>query len=89
LADTYVKQGEEFQAKLTLQNLIDNYDGELRTEAQQKLAELEVAEPKLEERRDGGDWELQFEQEGKVRDDIFEVDEAEEYEEYEPNLEEE
>ncbi|MCB9191859.1 MAG: tetratricopeptide repeat protein [Flavobacteriales bacterium] len=89
LADAYVKQGEEFQAKLTLQNLIDNYDGELQAEAKQKLAELEAAEPELEERKDGEDWEVQFEQEGKVRDDIFEVDEDEEYEEYEPNLEEE
>lgn len=89
LSDAYVKQGEEFQAKLTLQNLIDNYDGDLQDEAKQKLAELEAAEPEMEERRDGEDWEVEFEQEGKVRDDIFEVDEEEEYEEYEPNLEEE
>jgi TolA-binding protein len=89
LSDTYVKQGEEFQAKLTLQNLIDNYDGELQTEAKEKLAELESAEAELEDRKDGEDWEVEFEQEGKVRDDIFEVDEDEEYEEYEPNLEEE
>lgn len=86
LADTYVKQGEEFQAKLTLQNLIDNYDGELKTEAQRRLAELEAAEPVLEERKDGGDWDIEFEQEGKVRDDIFEIDEDEEYV---PNLDEE
>ena len=89
LSDTYVKQGEEFQAKLTLQNLIDNYDGELQAEAQQKLLELEAAEPELEERKDAEDWEVEFEQEGKVNDGIFEVDEDEEYEEYEPNLEEE
>ena len=89
LSDTYLKQGEEFQAKLTLQNLIDNYDGELQAEAREKLAELEAAEPELEERKEGEDWEVEFEQEGKVRDDIFEVDEDEEYEEYEPNLEEE
>ena len=86
LADTYLKQGEEFQAKLTLQNLIDNYDGELKAEAERKLSELEAAQPVLEERQDGGDWDIEFEQEGKVRDDIFEIDEEEEYV---PNLEEE
>ena len=88
LADTYVKQGEQFQAKLTLQNLIDNYDGELQAEAEQKLGELEASEEKLKEREEQ-DWDVEFEQEGRVRDDIFEVDEDEEYEDYEPNLEEE
>ena len=80
--------GEQFQAKLTLQNLIDNYDGELQAEAEQKLAELEASEEKLKEREEQ-DWDVEFEQEGRVRDDIFEVDEDEEYEDYEPNLEEE
>jgi hypothetical protein len=88
LADTYVKQGEEFQAKLTLQNLIDNYDGELQAEAVRKLAEIEAAEVELKQREEQ-EWDVEFEQEGKVRDDIFEVDEDEEYEMVEPNLEEE
>ena len=53
-----------------------------------KLAELEASEEKLKEREEQ-DWDVEFEQEGRVRDDIFEVDEDEEYEDYEPNLEEE
>ena len=89
LADTYVKQNDLFQAKLTLQNLIDNYDGELKQEAERKLAEINAIQPVLKERTDGADWDVEFEQEGKVRDEIFEVDEQEEYEEYELNLNEE
>ena len=80
LADNYVKQGDVFQAKLTLQNLIDNYDGELKSEAERKLENLTNAQPKLEPRIDGGDWNIEFEQEKPVRNDLFEVDEDEEYE---------
>jgi TolA-binding protein len=80
LADTYTKQGDVFQAKITLQNLIDNYEGELKDEAQRKLDALTTAQPKLEERKDGENWGIEFEQEGKVQDDIFEIDEEEEYE---------
>ncbi|MFT4545871.1 MAG: TolA-binding protein, partial [Bacteroidia bacterium] len=86
LADTYIKQDDLFQAKLTLQNLIDNYNGELKVEAQRKLDEITNAQPKLEERKDGADWDIEFEQEKKVRHDIFEIDVEEEYE---PILEEE
>ena len=80
LADNYIKQNDLFQAKLTLQNLIDNYEGELKQEAQLKLDEVNALQPKLQERKDGSEWDIEFEQEGKVRDDIFEVDEEEEYE---------
>ena len=62
------------------QNLIDNYEGELKDEAQRKLDALTTAQPKLEERKDGDNWDIEFEQEGKVQDDIFEIDEEEEYE---------
>ena len=62
------------------QNLIDNYEGELKQEAQLKLDEVNALQPKLQERKDGSEWDIEFEQEGKVRDDIFEVDEEEEYE---------
>ena len=86
LADNYVKQGDVFQAKLTLQNLIDNYEGELKKEAQRKLDGLTSAQPKLQERKDGQNWDIKFEQDGKVRDDIFKIDEEEEYE---PMMEEE
>jgi hypothetical protein len=60
--------------------LIDNYEGELKDEAQRKLDALTTAQPKLEERKDGENWGIEFEQEGKVQDDIFEIDEEEEYE---------
>ncbi len=74
LADNYVKQNDLFQARLTLQNLIDNYDGELKEEAQRKLVEITTMQPKLEERKDGQSFNVEFEQEGKVRDEIFEAD---------------
>ncbi len=74
LADNYIKQNDLFQAKLTLQNLIDNYDGELKQEAQRKLERISTLQPKLEDRKDGQSWNIEFEQEGKVRDEIFEPD---------------
>lgn len=88
LADVYVKQNDLFQARLTLQNLIDNYDGELKDEAVKKLKEIEAAKPELQERIPSEGIEVEFEQEGRVRDDIFEVDEDEEYELTEPLIEE-
>lgn len=87
LADNYMKQNDLFQAKLTLQNLIDNYDGELKDEAIQKMQFINDMLPKLEERHDSPDLEIEFEQEGRVRDDIFEED-LDEEEEYEPELNE-
>ena len=89
LADNYVKQDDLFQARLTLQNLIDNYDGELKEEAQRKLIEITTMKPKLEERKDGENWDIEFEQEGKVRDEIFEADPVDEEEEYELEMEQE
>jgi len=89
LADNYVKQNDLFQARLTLQNLIDNYDGELKEEAQRKLLEITTMQPKLEERKDGGNWDIEFEQEGKVRDEIFEPDTIDEDEQFELETEQE
>lgn len=89
LADNYAKQGDVFQAKLTLQNVIDNYQGELQAEAQRKLNALNAAQPKLEERRDGAEWNIEFEQEGRVRDEIFEADSIDEDEEYQIDFEKE
>ncbi|MBC7384375.1 MAG: tetratricopeptide repeat protein [Bacteroidia bacterium] len=41
LADTYIKQNDAFQAKATLQSLLDNYDGqEIRQIAKVKLEEI-------------------------------------------------
>lgn len=74
LADNYEKQGDLFQAKLTLQNVVDNYLGVLRDDAQRKLDVINAAEPALQERQDGGSFKVEFEQEGKVDQRIFEVE---------------
>jgi len=44
LADNYVKQEDYFQAKLTLQNVLENYEGEIKKLAQQKLKQIEEFE---------------------------------------------
>lgn len=44
LAENYVKQEDFFQAKLTLQNVIENYDGEIQKEAQAELKRIEKFE---------------------------------------------
>ena len=50
LSDVYVAKGNTFQAKATLQSIIDNYPGgEPKTLAEQKLADIEKTESKREE----------------------------------------
>ena len=45
LSDVYLKTGNTFQAKQTLQSIIDNYDGQdLKKIAGEKLAQLEQLE---------------------------------------------
>jgi TolA-binding protein len=44
LAENYVKQEDFFQAKLTLQNVIENYDGEIQKKAQAELKRVEKFE---------------------------------------------
>ena len=45
LADNYLRQGNTFQAKATLQSIIENYEGEdLKTEARQALLNIEKME---------------------------------------------
>jgi hypothetical protein len=53
LADVYVQTDNTFQAKHTLQSIIDNYDGddELKDVARQKLREIAEMERLMEERR--------------------------------------
>jgi len=82
LADNYINQNDLFQAKLTLQNLIDNYDGELKQEAIKKMGYINDMQPKLKERHESPILEIEFEQQQHVRDNIFEedFDEEEEYE---------
>lgn len=47
LADTYIKQNDYFQAKATLQSLIDNYDGlEIISQCKTRLSEIEELEKK-------------------------------------------
>lgn len=61
LADNYVAKGDDFQARLTLQNLIDKYDGkELKDIAQQKLNAI------IE--RENNEYLMQ---EMKVKEDIY------------------
>lgn len=63
LSDNYVAKGDNFQAKLTLQNLIDKYDGEdLKIVAQQKLNDIIAKE---------NDAELMKEM--KIKSDIYEL----------------
>ncbi len=44
LAKNYVEQDDLFQAKLTLQNVIENYDGEIQKQAQAELKRIEKFE---------------------------------------------
>lgn len=44
LADNYVKEDDYFQAKLTLQNVVENYSGEIRNEAEAKMKQVEKFE---------------------------------------------
>ena len=77
LADNYEKQGDLFQAKLTLQNVVDNYLGVLRDDAQRKLDVIKSNEPQPLQRQDAATFEVEFEQDGKVNPEIFEEDREE------------
>ncbi len=54
LADIYRGQGNVFQAKQTLQSIVDNHEGEeLRLKAMQRLDEINAAEAPREEQPEG------------------------------------
>lgn len=64
LADNYVKLGNEFQARRTLQSVIDNHEGEqLRTIAKRKLESLDIRE-KQPEQEPEKEKEIQFRNNG-------------------------
>ncbi len=45
MADTYQAQQDYFQAKATLQSILDNYDGEeIRSICKEKIAEIDSLE---------------------------------------------
>ena len=51
LSDIYVKNGNDFQAKQTLQSIIDNYEGDdLRKIASEKLTEILNREQVLQDK---------------------------------------
>ena len=61
LADNYVKIGNAFQAKQTLQSIIDNSEStELVDIAKQKLQAITDAQPKQEQKEDKKDIEINF-----------------------------
>lgn len=61
LADNYVKIGNAFQAKQTLQSIIDNSEStELVDIAKQKLQVITDAQPKQEQKEDKKDIEINF-----------------------------
>jgi hypothetical protein len=61
-----------------LQNVVDNYLGVLKEDAQRKLDALNAAQPALKDRQDGSSFEVEFEQERKSDQQIFEGTEVEE-----------
>jgi len=77
LADNYVAKGDDFQAKLTLQNLIDKYDGaDLKAIAQEKLNAIiqrENDEELMKEMKVKEEIYIQFNQDAKEQK-LFEQD---------------
>ncbi len=64
LADNYMVQDNIFQARHTLQSIIDNYDGEeLRSLAQQKLADIDREEEERMQEGSPDTLEIDFSQE--------------------------
>lgn len=75
MADNYLAQGDKFQARLTLQNIVDNYsDPEVKADAQRRLLKLEktIQEESKPEPRE--DLMIEFESERKGEGQLFELD---------------
>ncbi len=61
LADVYLEKDNAFQAKHTLQSIIDNYDGaEIRREAQNKLDFIHEMEQSMQQIRETDTLEVEF-----------------------------
>jgi TolA-binding protein len=61
LADNYLVQDNVFQAKHTLESIIENYEGEeLRAQARKKLADIERAERAVDRRQSAEPMEIDF-----------------------------
>ncbi len=66
LAENYVKINNVFQAKLTLQSIIDNSENlELVNIAKQKLQEINDAQPKTEQKEEKKEIEINFDNQEK------------------------
>lgn len=75
MADNYLAQGDEFQARITLQNIVDNYsDPEVKADAQRRLAKLEEGLEKEAEPKPSEDLMIEFESERKGESELFELD---------------
>jgi TolA-binding protein len=72
LADNYLELDNVFQARSTLESIIENYDGEdLRSEAIQKLREIERQERERDDRDDSDPLEIDFGSRSGENTDIF------------------
>ncbi len=70
LADNYVKIGNTFQAKQTLQSIVDNSENkELVDIAKQKLQAINDAQPKTEQKDDKKDIEINFDNPNKKNEE--------------------
>ncbi|MBA3900849.1 MAG: tetratricopeptide repeat protein, partial [Bacteroidetes bacterium] len=68
LADNYVAMGDAFQAKHTLQSIIDNYEGEeLKNVAKDKLRILVESEKPAQERKGPEDIEIEMGSDGNKK----------------------
>ena len=81
LSDIYVTQEDYFQAKATLNSILENYDGEeLRAVAQSTLDEIDAIENPKEEEQEAPEMEIELEEFNIDQDEIDKLFEDEEEE---------
>ncbi len=77
LADNYLKAGNSFQAKQTLQSIIDNYDGEdLKNIAKDKLNEITEKEKIEEQKKAQIELEIKFGKDSTETEKLFNVNDS-------------